>query len=370
MSTSQTSPSESVIRPLHHVWHYKQIDRDYWSRHLEDWVPQRLIDAHVHVFHPDHRLIQMSEQMKRQYWVNELIEPITVEQTASCDTLVFPDREVTHVAFGFPSLEYDIEADNAYLQDAIPSRGWFCLVVLRPQWSAERVEAELNKPGVIGLKPYYSLISFNPDTRDQHLEASIFDFLPHHVLEVADRLASWVTLHVPKADRLAHPDNVREIKLIRERYPNVRLVIAHLGRSYTLPHAQESLPHFRHDPGLYFDCSAVLNPDVLRFALETIGPNRFLYGTDNPMFYMRGRRCWQGRTYTNHTDHPFHFNQQREPDEVEARYTLYMYEALAALRRSCEELSLSAGEVQAIFHDNAYNLINEIRLSSEDGAGP
>lgn len=358
MSSNQPTQTVEYCEALHHVWNYTQIDRDFWSRHLEDWVPRHLIDAHVHVFPPDHRVLPMTEQMKRQYWVNELIEPITVEQTARCNSLVFPGRDVTNVAFGFPSLEYDIEATNGYLQQACPSLGWRCLSVLKPQWSAERVEEELKKPGIIGLKPYYSLISFNPDTRDEHLEASIFDFLPHHALELADRYGSWVTLHVPKADRLGHRENVREIRQIRETYPNVRVVIAHLGRSYTLPHAQDSLPQFRDDPGLYFDCSAVLNPDVLRFALDTIGPYRLLYGTDNPMFYMRGRRCWQGRTYINHTNHPFHFNQHRESAEIEAGYTLYMYEALLALRRACQDLSLSADEVQAIFYDNAKKLMS------------
>lgn len=346
---------------LHHVWNYTQIDRDFWTRHLEDWVPKMLIDAHVHVFPPEYRVLPMSEQMKKQYWVNEVIEPITVEQTAHCNGLVFPGRDVTNVAFGFPSLEYDIEASNSYLQRACPPRGWRCLAVLKPEWSAERVEAELKKPGVIGLKPYYSLISFNADTRDEHLEASIFDFLPHHALEVAERFGSWVTLHVPKSDRLGHRDNIREIKLIRDLYPNVRLVIAHLGRSYTLPHAKESLPQFKNDPGLFFDTSAVLNPEVLRFALETIGPLRLMYGTDNPMFYMRGRRRWHGRTYINHTDHPFHFNKHRESPETEAGYTLYMYEALLALRRSCEDLTLTTGEVQAVFHDNARKLMRNDR---------
>ncbi|MEZ6191421.1 MAG: amidohydrolase family protein [Phycisphaerales bacterium] len=358
MPTTEPTIATARAEPLHHVWSYTQADREFWDRHLEGWVPKQIIDAHVHVFPPEYRLLPMSEQMKRQYWVNEVIEPITAEQTARCNDLVFPGRDVTNVAFGFPSLEYDIEATNSYLQQACPPRGWKCLAVLRPEWSARQVEEVLSSPGVVGLKPYYSLISFNPDTRDEHLEASIFDFLPHHALEVADRLGSWVTLHVPKADRLGHPDNIREIKLIRERYPRVRLVIAHLGRSYTLPHAQESLPHFKDDPGLYFDCSAVLNPDVMRFALETIGPYRFLYGTDNPMFYMRGRRRWQGRTYINHTDYPFHFNRHRESPAIEAGYTLYMYESLYALRRVCDDLALSTVDIRALFYGNAQKLLS------------
>ena len=100
----------------------------------------------------------------------------------------------------------------------------------------------LDAPGVIGVKPYYALISRNRETRDAHLEASIFDFLPHHILEVVNDRHAWVTLHVPKAARLGHPDNIREMREIRRRYPESSLVIAHLGRCYTEPHALEALP--------------------------------------------------------------------------------------------------------------------------------
>ena len=91
--------------------------------------------------------------------------------------------------------------------------------VIRPQWTQDDVAALLDAPSVIGVKPYYSLISPSDETRDVHLEASIFEFLPHHILEVVNDRHAWVTLHVPKADRLGHADNVREVREIRRRYP-------------------------------------------------------------------------------------------------------------------------------------------------------
>ena len=176
--------------------------------------------------------------------------------------------------------------------------------------------------GVLGVKVYYALIGHDPTTRDKHLEAGIFDFLPHHQLELLDRRGAWVTLHVPKADRLAHPANIAEIRQIRRQYPRIKLVIAHLGRSYTLPHAEQSLPQLAGDEGLYFDLSAVHNPEVLRFALQTLGSARLLYGSDNPIFYMRGRQQWQGASYVNRTNHPFAFNRERESPNRSGLYAL------------------------------------------------
>ena len=73
---------------------------------------------------------------------------------------------------------------------------------------------------------------------------------------------------------------------------------------------------------------------------------------------MRGRRQWKGTTYTNRTSYPFYFNKDREPPEVEAEYTLYMYEALRALKLACEDLALGPDDVEAIFHGNAERLFN------------
>ncbi len=344
--------------PLHHVWQFTEVDRAFWQRHLEDWVPRRVFDAHTHVNEPRFRLVERTEEMRRQYWVNEVSEPIGAADAQRCYETVFPGRRFSCLAFGHPSLDYDIESSNASLKAESGRRGWLHLIVSRPDWTAEQLEGQLNSSGALGIKPYYAMIpDQDPATRDKYLEASIFQFLPHEQLEVLNQRGACVVLHVPKAARLGHPDNIAEVKQIRRQYPAVRLIIAHLGRCYTLPHAEEALPQLADDAELYFDNSAVLNPAVHRFALETLGPSRILYGTDNPIFYMRGRRQWKGTTYINRTSYPFYFNKDREPPEVEAEYTLYMYEALRALKSACEELALGPNAVEAIFYGNAERVL-------------
>ena len=343
--------------PLHFVWNYTDVDRAFWDAHLADWVPPRIFDAHTHINEPEYDQVELTEEKRRQYWVNELHAPIGAEDAKRCMETVFPGRDVSCLAFGHPTLEFDIESSNAHLAGDCVKNDWYRLAVTRPQWSAEKVAAELDKPRTLGVKVYYALIDNDPTSRDKYLEASIFDFLPHHQLELLNERRAWVTLHVPKADRLGHPDNIREIREIRRRYPDVILVIAHLGRSYTMPHAEEAIPQLADDEGLYWDNSAVFNPDVHRFALEKIGPERILWGTDNPIFYMRGRRQWSGRTYTNRTSHPFFFNKQREAAEIEAGYTLYLYEELKAIKDAAAALGLSAESTERLLCGNAMRLV-------------
>ena len=344
--------------PLTHVWQYTDVDRAFWDEHLESWVPQRVFDAHAHINDPSLRVEPMTEERRRQFWVTEVAEPMTGEALARCDEIVYPGREVNHVVFAWPALDFDVDDTNDYAAAESIARGWRSLSLLRPQWSADRVAAELDKPGVIGVKPYYALISHDPASRDRHGEASIFDFLPHHALEVLNGRRAWVTLHVPKADRLGHPDNIREVTEIRRRYPDVILVLPHFGRCYTEPHAAEALHQLASDEGLYWDNSAVLNPAVHKMAMELFSTKRILYGTDNPVFYMRGRRQWEGRRYINRTSADLNFNRnQHEPPAVEASYTLYMYEALRALKDACDELGIARDGVEDMFFGNADRLV-------------
>ncbi|HEY5911364.1 MAG TPA: amidohydrolase family protein [Verrucomicrobiae bacterium] len=359
------------MTPLYFVWDYTEVDRAFWQEHLEAWLPARLFDAHTHIALPSHRLVPMTDAKRRQYWVNELFEPIEAETAERCYRTVFPGRELTCLAFGMPDLDFDLEANNAYLQAECPKRGWLSLAVIRPQWSQNKIASLLDAPGVIGVKPYYSLISANRETRDAHLEAGIFDFLPHHILEVVNDRHGWVTLHVPRAARLGHPENIREVREIRRRYPDIALVIAHLGRCYTKPHALDALPQFAEDPGLFFDTAAVLNPACHRIALQHLGPGRVIYGSDNPILYLRGRRQYHDRTYINRTSYPFHFNQTREAPEIEAKYTLFMYEDLRAIKEACEGLGITARkDIEAIFHDNAARLAQAILARKTQSPSP
>ena len=260
--------------PLHHVWQYTDVDRAFWDEHLEDWLPRRIFDAHTHVNEPRFRVEEMTEAKRRQYWVNEVAEPIGAER---CRSVATGSSSPAASSPASPS-DFPFSTSTSRRSNAQPPGRMRAAGLVSPGRGPAAMVGRARRPRagsaatVLGVKVYYALISQDPATRDKHLEASIFDFLPHHQLEVLDRRRAWVTLHVPKADRLGHPQNIAEIREIRRQYPNVVLVIAHLGRCYTLPHAEEAFPPLADDEGLYFDISAVLNPDVLRLALQTLRP--------------------------------------------------------------------------------------------------
>ena len=154
-------------------------------------------------------------------------------------------------------------------------------------------------------------------------------------------------------------ENIREIKEIRQKYPRIKLILPHIGRSFCPSFAREGLRYLRDDPGIFFDTAAVLNPEVYKITLNEVGPKRLLYGSDLPILFLKGKREWEGDRYINYSSGNYLWNTKRKPSEEEARYTFFLYEEIKALRCSIESLNMGTEAVEAIFYKNAKEIFEK-----------
>ncbi|MFP4248963.1 MAG: amidohydrolase family protein [Armatimonadota bacterium] len=355
----------------HPYFEYTDVDRRFYEERLDPHLPERIFDAHRHVQLPEH-LDESEAPFKRGSFPEGIAGPESIEQARMAYAIMFPGREVEMLAFGSPQSNVDASANNAYVSEEfsgdLEGRGEahtsasqsFGLALNRPDWDADRLIRELRLPAIIGVKPYERL-----NREFEGGDASIFDFMPHHQLELLDELGAWLTLHLPRKERLADRENIEEILELRARYPNLVLVVAHLGRSYAGRYAREGFPPLAEDPGILFDNSAVLNPAVHALALDRFGPERIMWASDQPVFYMRGRRRWEGDRYINLTSGDYAWNTDREPPEVEATYTLSLYEQMAACIDTTLALGFGEETIEALFHDNARRKIDEVLARKE-----
>ncbi len=343
----------------HPYFEYTDVDRRFWEERLAGRLPRNIFDAHRHVQLPEH-LDESVERYTRGSFPEGIAGPESVEQARLGYEIMFPGHDVQFLGFGSPASNVDCSANNAWVSEELAGTASAGLALNRPEWSAERLLEELRRPAIIGIKPYERL-----KRGFEGGDISIFDFCPHEHLELLDDLGGWLTLHPPRSERLADPANIDEILEIRRRYPNIVLVIAHLGRSYAGRYAREGFPQLADDPGILFDNSAVLNPAVHALALDRFGPERIMWASDQPVFYMRGRRRWEGDRYINLTSGDYAWNVDREPPEVEATYTLSLYEAIAASLDTIMGLGYGEAEIRAIFHDTARRLVDEVMRRKE-----
>ncbi|MDO8683488.1 MAG: amidohydrolase family protein [Armatimonadota bacterium] len=336
---------ETVIRT--------EIDAAVYNEELLPWLPPKIIDCHVHIGLAEHCRPISPERLKAN-WALEVGVAQSWENLLNNRGTLFPRQEVLSLVFGGVFKETDIEANNDYiLAGALKSENNAkALLVTRPEWSQSEI-AEFISKGFVGVKPYPDLVP--NDTQD----ISIYDFISKLHLKVVDELHGILMLHLPRAGRIADPYNIKELLEISESFPNIKIVVAHIGRAFCLPTAKEGLPHFVNSPRIHFDTSANLNSDVFQYALETIGPDRLLYGSDLPITLMRGVREHVGDKYINYTDAPYSWNVNRKTPEEEAKYTFFIYEEIRALIRAVEKSGLGAEAIEKIMYSNNAELLGK-----------
>jgi len=337
----------------HSYYEYKDVDREFYERYIRDFIPTEIFDIHVHLSLPKH-FYPISDERKLEDWAIGIGYTLSVKAASFAYKELFPEKKVNILGFPFPIKEAKSEESNSYILDYIKQSKIKGLMVTHPDWSSEKIKEGLGEGYFSGIKPYPDFV-----TKVKGADVSIFKFLSHSHLKVVNELSKIVLLHLPRKNRLKDKDNIREIKEIRQKYPQVKLIIAHMGRSYCSIFAKEGLKYFRDDSDIFFDTAAVLNPEVYKIALNEIGPDRLLYGTDLPITFMRGMREWYGEKYVNFTNGNYVWNINRKSPGEEARYTLFVYEEIKACRQGVESVGLDKEAVQNIFFNNAQKLLEQ-----------
>lgn len=333
---------------IYDYFHYTELDRAFYEEHLRGRMPKRFLDAHTHINLPEH-IRDVPASRIADDWALQNGMHMTADDAKFYYDKMFPDQEWAITAFPFPVKEAHIEDNNDYVaRCADEGKIAYGLMCIKPEYSCEYIERELRTKNFSGVKPYPDMVS-----GQKGAEIGIFEFLPREQLRLAERMGIPVVMHLPRAGRMPDDGNIRELREIRQTYPDLKMVIAHCGRCYTPYHFSLALEKLGEDAkGFYYDTAAVLNPAVLRMALERLGPQRILYGTDEPIFLWHGYRDWTEKTYINLAREDFPWNAHHQDAAAEAGYTLFVYRQLDNLLTEIERAGLSAEEKEAIFFGN------------------
>jgi len=340
-------------------------DKRFYEKYLTDRLPGHIIDAHIHINLEQH-VTGITEETINKDWALQCGYVLPIEKAKQYSKTLFPNQHVDLLALPFPLKEADMKANNEYVSREFIEKSGHALMVVRPEWSPEYVENTFVKSGFSGFKPY---VSFAQNIAED--EIRIFDYMPHSHLEIANRLHKAVLIHLPRSERLADDDNIRDICTILEKYPNIRLVLAHMGRCFNLCFFDEGIRKLGDAvQKLYFDTTAVINPQVYKAAFQVLKPAQIIYGTDQPILLWHGKRKWTERTYINLCRENFLWNRHPYPEE-EAGYTLFLYEQMKSILDAVDEAGGSMSMKEAIFSQNAIRIyeLNKYERAVSDYAG-
>lgn len=343
------------------LFEVREIDKRIYENELFGFLPDEIIDIHTHVHSKKNKKKKNTD--RQVMWPSLVAEENTGEQITKTYQLMFPGKKVTPMIFTTANKNEDYEATNEYVAGESAEFGYPALYFSMPWQTNEQLKNKCSEGNFLGLKSY---LSFAPDDKAE-ADIEIYDFFPRHQLEAADRNGWIVMLHIPRHGRLGDPVNQRQLIEIDQRYPNAKVIVAHIGRAYADVDAKDAFNILSNTRNLLFDFSANTNENMMYMALKTFGPKRVLFGSDLPITRMRTKRIIRNNSYVNLVPKGMYGDMTGVPhmEEVSGReaekFTFFLYEELLAFKRAAIRLGLDKKDIKNVLHDNAGRMINEVR---------
>jgi predicted TIM-barrel fold metal-dependent hydrolase len=326
-------------------------DKAFYQEYLQPRLPASIFDVHVHINLPEH-IAMVPESRWLSDWALESGHLLPCQDAYACAKELYPNTEYRIAGFPWPIREANLVENNAYLAKLRREGCLAPFMAVRPEWPIEEIERTLVEGDFVGFKPYADML-----TGVKGAEVSIFAFFPHKQWQLLNHHQKAVMLHLPRKDRFADDDNIRELCTARDRYPDVTIIIAHFGRAFCPIYLEQGLKKLGGADGFYFDTAAVINPDVYDLAFSRIPAEQILYGSDMPILFWHGRREWAERAYHNLCREDFSWNQERRSPEEEAGYTLFLYEQMRVILDAFDRHGLTEKDKMGIWGENAKNAL-------------
>lgn len=324
-------------------WQLLERDREIWNRELASFVPPRVFDSHLHLYESSHFNGKVPalcatgpSDVGWDVFQNKIAE-------------IMPDREVTGLAFGFPTPTVDFKAANDFLARESKHIGALGQMLINPAMDPDFIRETVQRDGFVGLKPYHIYASEKP-TFDAHIPS----FLPEAQMQVAHELGLSITLHIVRSQALADPSNQEVLRRYATKYPNARMILAHAARGFNPHHTVVGIESLRGLRNVWFDTSAVTDCGAYEAIIKVIGHDRLMYGSDFPVSHIRGRCVGLGDNFLWLTPE----NTKLDAAYANVQFTLAGIESLRTLKVAALACGLSDEQVEDIFFGNGAALFD------------
>ena len=333
------------------------FDREVFEKELRSFLPEEIVDIHTHIWKSD--LPRQGCPNGGSTWVDRVADEMSGDELMDTYRRLFPGKKVTPLVFG--GCNHVIAESNGYVYGEQARFGFPILTRTEYSMTGEELAAEVHAHGSLGLKPYQT----NCPPYIPAGEIRIFDFLPEEHLAEADRHGWIVMLHIARSARLRDAVNLAQLMEIERKYPNARLVVAHIGRAYSRQDIGDAFEILKNTENMMFDFTANLCDDAICACIEAVGCDRLMFGSDLPIASMRMYRVTdETGWYKNVVPRGLYGDvsgdaHMQESDEQ--NITLMIYEQLRAFHRVAQKLHLSDAEIEKILYGNAQKLLTDAR---------
>lgn len=324
---------------------FQDVDREFVARELASFLPDRIFDAHAHIWPGNLGVDGMPS----------LPDTVDIPEYRRRISDLLPGRSIRSMQIPYPTVREAIPAANQWIADQVrqwpENRGLF---MIHPEDDPEFVRQETRRMGLVGFKCYHVFAPSQSQGRPRPTwQADIPDYLPESLVRVAHEEGWVIVLHMVKSRAVADPGNLHWIRRYCQQYPNMKLILAHDARAFQPCHALEALESLRGLGNLFFDASANCEPIAHQAVLRYFGADRLMYGSDFPISHTRGRSVSVGDSFIwLYEDSPIWNAAYQNVQPV-----LSGLESLRSLKQACWSERLSDADVEKVFHDTAAKLL-------------
>ncbi len=315
---------------------------------LADWFPEKIIDCHAHC----NLLCHVGKVSQKS--LNSMISTFfyhSVDDSRKINQLLYPKSEVSALRFPNVFNGIDHKSANAYLLET--SRGKDGVAIFGLPEDVEYTISILKYYKPNALKMYY----FYPEQTAR----TIYETFPEEILKVAEDLGIPSIVHLPKVITECKNDLLNVLK----KYPKLKICVPHLGSTkFLIPELEEVYRELAQSTNIFLDTSLNPSREVLKLAFKYFGPERIMFGSDQPLNLVRAR------SYVNPikgqrliTEYKYHWVDNNEHTHFRhlAKNLVHTHwSSIFALKSVIDEFPNSMQEKikEMIFYKNAHQFYN------------
>ena len=324
-------------------WEFRECDREFFARELGSFVPEKIFDAHAHLYEAYH--------WGKGRRVGQGPEVATLEEFRRHMEWITPGRHTAALFFGAGFGDDRFRASNEFVARELrkdrESRGE---MVVSPRMDPEEMRAEVKRLGFSGLKVYHLFVQGEPTWN-----ADISKFLTEEHVRVAHQEGWTITLHMVKHRAMAEAANQQRIIEYCSKYPDIKLILAHAARGFNPYHTAEGIHTLKGLRNIWCDTSAVTEAGGFEAIVDTLGHDRLLWGSDFPVSHERGRCVAIGDEFLWLGEDSLDWSSVAAYARIQP--VLLGLESLRALKLAAQRLRLTDSQVEDVFYHNARRML-------------
>lgn len=312
----------------------------------EGFVPEEVYDIHAHIFHSGH----FAEGSRPAFLTPDTGYGISEYRSALARWL--PGRRVNGLFFGYPSAGNNRVGENEFVASQLAAHPELSLsrkiALVSPADGEEATRRLVTEKKFNGIK-CYRLYAPVADTKQARIE----EFAPRWMWQICHEIKGVLMLHIMRSEGIADPDNLAAIEQLCREFPECRLVLAHVARSFNYRNARTALRKIEHLDNVVVDTSAVTEAGAMRVALDALGPRRVLFGSDYMVSELYGKCFTMGDGFS------WLYSDLLPAPAVTSfeNFPLVGVESVMCLREAFEDGGFNQQDAKDVFCDNALRLL-------------